>query len=119
MVEHYTPIISVILRNPLRPDRREQVNGLVDSGSDISAIPKGAIRKLGLASQGQIRLTGIDGIEVSFKRYIVDFEIAKTMLERRGVIEWAGELAIIGRDLLSEFTFTYDGKNRQFEIRDP
>jgi predicted aspartyl protease len=119
MANLLTPIIVVTLKDPHRPNRRVQVDGLVDTGSDVSAIPIEAIRKLGLKDQGQITLAGIDGIRMSFKRYVVDFELAETHLERRAVIEWSGELAVVGRDLLNEFTFFYDGKNHRFELRDP
>lgn len=78
-----------------------------------------AIRKLGLKDQGQITLTGIDGIRTSFKRYVVDFELAGMQLERRAVIGWSGQMAVMGRDLLSEFAFFYDGKNHKLELRDP
>ena len=119
MVPHLTPIITIVIQNPLHPNRRVQVDGLVDTGSDISAIPASVIQELALKRRKQIRLTGVNGIETSFKRYVVNLELAGTHLERRAVVEWPGEVAVIGRDLLSEFAFFYDGKNRQFELRDP
>jgi hypothetical protein len=39
MVAPLTPVIVVTLRNPLRRNRHVRVDGLVDTGSDISAIP--------------------------------------------------------------------------------
>lgn len=119
MSEPATPLVTVTIQNPSRPARTIRLDGLIDTGSDISAIPKGVAGKLGLPRGRRIQVSGIAGLELSPKSYLANLEIAGHSIESRRVIEWNGEAVIIARDLLSEFTFFYDGKNRRFELRDP
>ena len=119
MAEIWRPIVPVTIRDPANPNSKIVVSGVVDTGSDISAISSTVVRQLGLVSTSQIPVTGVDCLRVSFRRYVVNLEFAGTRLERRAVVEWSGDEMIIGIDLLGEFIFTYDGKNHRFEIRDP
>ncbi len=119
MPEPWLPVVKVTLENPSRPELKARLDALIDTGSDISAIPHRVVRQLRLKSRRSVRVTGIDGLGISMKRYLVSVEMADTRLEWRRTIVWSGDLVVIARDILSEFAFTYDGKNRKFEIHDP
>ncbi|HEX7594156.1 MAG TPA: hypothetical protein VF429_08310 [Anaerolineae bacterium] len=119
MFEPGAPTVNVIIQNPSTPGLKVELVGLVDTGSDLSAIPTRIIRALALKSRRRIQITGVDGLTVSMRRFLVNLTFAETSFEWRPVIEWPGEFVVIGRDLLRECIFAYDGKNRSFEIRDP
>lgn len=112
-------IVAVIVQNPNAPARQQQVMGIIDTGADVTLIPQGLARQIGIPSHARMTVSGVDGFEVARPAYIVNLEFAETKLERHAVGEWNNKFIVLGRDALSEFVFVYDGKTRQFEIRDP
>ena len=111
--------IQITLQNPLRTDLLATSEALIDTGSDFTAIPATLIDALALKRKGTIRLKGIEERENSFDSYIVNLQVADTRLERILAIGWQGKFVILGRDAMNDLTFWYDGKNKQFELRDP
>lgn len=112
-------VISVALQNPSAPNRKTALHGIIDTGADVTAIPASLIHRLGLRVRSSIRLSGVERQTIRYPTYLINLELADTRIERRAVIAWNGDEVILGRDVLSEFVFVYDGKTRQFEIHDP
>lgn len=111
------PLIRVILQHPSHLERTVQIDGIIDTGADICAIPSSLVPAMALSESAPIRISGIASKRHSYTTYIVNMEFAETRLIRRRVIVWDGNLVILGRDALEQFIFTYDGKSRQFEIQ--
>jgi hypothetical protein len=112
-------LVAGTLRNPDRPNQQIEAQGIVGAGSDLTLIPQSYAQRIGLQHHSRKALIGVDGLVVERPTFIVDVEFADTKLERRSVATWNEEFVILGRDVLDEFVFVYDGKARQFEIHDP
>ncbi len=112
-------IIGVSVQNPNDPERQRNLDGIIDTGGDLTLIPTALVEQIGVRSHTRMVMSGVDGLNLEYPVFIVNLELAETKLERRSVCAWNGAFVILGRDVLSDFTFVYDGKTRQFEIRDP
>lgn len=112
-------MVTVTVQNPNDSARRRKLDGIVDTGADVTLIPQRLARQIGVRSHTRMTISGVEGYDVARPAYIVNLEFAETKLERRAVGEWNGKFIVLGRDVLSDFVFVYDGKTRRFEIRDP
>lgn len=112
-------IVGVSVQNPNDPERQRSLDGIIDTGADLTLIPTALVEQIGVRSHTRMFVSGLDGLHLEHPVFIVNLEFAEAKLERRSVCAWNGAFAILGRDVLDEFTFVYDGKTRQFEIRDP
>jgi predicted aspartyl protease len=112
-------IVGVSVQNPNAPERQRNLDGIIDTGADLSLIPATLAEQIGVRSHTRMFVSGVDGLNLEHPVFIVNLEFAETKLERRAVCTWNGTFAILGRDVLDEFIFVYDGKTGQFEIRDP
>ena len=112
-------VVSVTLQNPSEPRLKLQLEGVLDTGSDVTAVPVPIVRRLKLRKRTRIPVGGLDGYQLERDSYLVNLEFGNKRMERRVVITWLGDFLVLGRDVLNEFTLLIDGKMRQFELRDP
>ena len=108
------------------PDRAQgdalQVRMLVDTGAELSVLPRDVIDALGLPRRREVEIAGV--VPRAFMwcpvfRVVLHlaggaFEIEVAALPRDEV---AG--GIVGRDLLSHLVFTYDGPRGTFVVSSP
>ncbi len=113
------PLVDVTVENPHTPDRRVTLQAIIDTGADITAIPESVVSQLLLQVSERIKVAGLDGKQSTLPTFIVNIRMTDLTIERVEVIGWPSEEIVLGRDLLSNFEIFLDGKNRQFEIRDP
>ncbi len=113
------PILEIQVENPFQKELRRTASAVLDIGSDITAIPQFLLRALKLKDSSKVSMTGIDGMTLQHNAYLVNLTVEGFPFERLEVIDWRGDEVLLGRDVLNEFEITLDGKNRQFEMRDP
>ena len=88
---------------------------LIDTGAQRTVVSPAAIQRLGLKQTGTIRLAHVGGIEGDFALYAVVLRFPRAKLTSREIEITAIELAhplvhcLLGRDVLSRWTFTYMG----------
>jgi hypothetical protein len=70
------PLVWATFVNPENPRLRLRLRPLLDSGSDISAIPDEKIVALGLERYDAIRLTGINNVARSAPTYLANVQLA-------------------------------------------
>ena len=97
------------------------VRALIDTGASGTLIQTSAIRRLGLEQIGTVLLTTPSTTKPLVRyQYRVRIVLSKTMAFETNVIEGAlvGQdiECLIGRDILHEVVFTYDGPNSRFSI---
>ncbi len=87
---------------------------LVDSSADISVVPEAVVRDLRLPAVGQITVRGVGSSSRRATVYVAEIEAAgvRRIVEVLGL----GEEALIGRDVLNEWTTVLRGPGRILEI---
>jgi hypothetical protein len=103
------PVADVVVRHPDHGSSVSDVPMLIDSGADVTLIPKSAIAALGLAGGGQrYQLVAFDGTasESEAVQAIVVF-LNRRFRGQYLVIDT--EIGILGRDVLNHLRLSLDG----------
>ena len=88
---------------------------LVDTGADLSVLPRSVVTALGLPRVSSTRIQGVTGVAESTPVHAATLEVAGTTTLAE-VVAWGGE-AIVGRDVLSRFVLELDGPRETLSVR--
>ncbi len=111
------PVLAVEVANPMRPRRRQSVSALIDTGSDITALPATLVNSLRLSSTGRLRLEGVESRSRWVVTYSVQVTVADVTIARLKVVPVAFEFGVLGRDALKSFHILLNGPESVFDIR--
>ena len=111
------PLLEVALVNPTNRRRRRAISALLDTGSDITAIPNSLIAPLQLYPIGQIRLESVEGTTTTVLTYAVQLVIGGIAIPRHEVILTGLEFVVVGRDVLNRFYLLLNGPEQTFDLR--
>jgi predicted aspartyl protease len=109
------PVTRVTLRNPHSGATVSDVLLLVDTGADITLLPRTAVEQLGvslLAGQ-QYELMGFDGSKSFASVVILDLLFLKRAFRGRYLL-LEEEHGILGRDILNHVILLLDGPQQQW-----
>ena len=109
------PLASVILRNPENGLEEKDVPMLLDTGSDVTLVPRTYAKKLNLSVSREFELAGFDNRK-SFNQTAelhLMFE-GKTFRGEYFLIEQ--DYGIIGRNILNFLHLQFDGMNLRWKI---
>ena len=113
------PVVNVSVRAHSTGGPSRVLPGKLDTGADITVIPPLLATELQLPPAGTARLTGYDGTQIERPMYAVDLGIGEDRVEAVLVVAAPRSNILLGRDVLNHLIITLDGKNQQFEMRDP
>ena len=113
------PIACIKLRNPETFESIANVPMLLDTGSDITLLPKEFCTQIGIvASDSQfLELEGFDGT-TSIAFYVRLELIFLNKLFRGNFLIYDQQEGIIGRDILNKFSILFDGQNVEWKRQD-
>jgi predicted aspartyl protease len=118
--KHKNPPIPVIALDLVTPDGSLSLSGvaaIVDTAADRTVIPLGFLHQLKLRPVGQIRVQGFGTAQFVVDIYELRVVIPNVCDVTVRAIEHANELHILlGRDVLNQFSFTFDGPNQFIEF---
>jgi len=87
----------------------------VDTGADITCLPRALIDAVGGEPAGTYSVFGISGVFIgSVNSYFLEFEIAST--KRLTEVAAVGDEPIVGRNLINEFVLQLDGPAQKLSI---
>lgn len=109
--------VNVTIANTINRRRRNTLNALLDTGSDITAIPSEQVRLLDLYTRDQIRLETVEGTSSFIYTYAVRFTLGDLVIPRLEVILTGLEMVIVGRDVLNQLHLRLDGPQQQFTFQ--
>jgi len=109
------PIAKIVLRNTETGERVKNISVFLDTGADISLLPTSAIEKLQITSSDEsVNLIGFDESQSISKLYRLQvIFLGKRITGTYCVID--DQIGILGRDVLNEFSITFDGKNSEWK----
>lgn len=117
--DHYpnypAPILEIRISDP-KKEKSTFTDALLDTGSFITAIHPDFAKELPLTERAEsVEIFGELKPTVFAYIFFLDFEI----FERIALWEKVKKFAIIGRNTLNRYKILLDGKNENFEIKDP
>jgi len=89
---------------------------LLDTGSDITAIPRSLANTLQLYPIGQIRLEDVQAQTLQVLTYAVQLTVAGLIIPRLEVIQTGLDYVVLGRDVLNRLYVLLNGPDTMFEI---
>ncbi|HXI61510.1 MAG TPA: retropepsin-like aspartic protease [Pyrinomonadaceae bacterium] len=110
------PVARVSLRNPESHEAISDIPMLIDTGADMTFIPKAAVVKLNLqfASGEGYKLRAFDGSSSMSKAVKADMLFLGRTVKGRYLVRDA-EIGILGRDVLNHFVILLDGPESKWE----
>lgn len=108
------PIARVVVRNPDGRSSVADVPMLIDSGADVTLIPKLATQSLGLVAAGSYQLVAFDGTASDSEAVQADL----VLLNRRFRGQYLlidEDVGILGRDVLNHLRLLLDGPGLTWE----
>lgn len=101
------PVLDVVLW--IGDKRHPSVRMQVDSAADLTCIPKSLLTDSGKVRHGAIQVSGYDG-EIEIKRTcFVSLRFGEYRFDDVEALPIAGEIGLIGRDVLNALEVTLDG----------
>lgn len=110
------PVAQIKLRNTMSQKSVRNVPMILDTGSDITLLPKSFCEKIGvtISTTKFLELTGFDqSTSFAFYTSLDLFFLNKLFCGEILVYEQAE--GIIGRDILNEFSILFDGINLNWQ----
>jgi hypothetical protein len=113
------PTLEIIVHPMGNPSVSRIVVAKIDPGADMSLLPQELVDVLSLEAADATQAISYDGSEADVLTYFVDLEVAGYPFEAVEVVVAPHDMALIGRDILSSFIVTLNGKQQTFEMIDP
>lgn len=110
------PVMDVTVASLINRRRRRSLSALLDSGSDITAIPEHLVEKLQLYPVGRLQLEGVDANTSMALTYAVQFTIGELSVARLEVILTGLDFAVVGRDVLNRLFLLLNGPELSFDL---
>jgi len=112
------PLALVTFRNTATGASASDVPMLLDSGADVSLIPRQAVVSLGVSLDpaAVYELVGFDGNRSSAQAVNLDLVFLKTTFRGRFLLI-DQECGILGRDILNHVSLSLDGPNLTWDER--
>jgi hypothetical protein len=111
------PVARVTLRSSDQESTIANVPMILDTGADVSLVPRGAAEKLSLPDQpaGLFELVGFDGRSSTAPAFELEMSFAGRVFRGRFLLieeEWG----ILGRNILNSLPLLFDGPRLTWEL---
>lgn len=110
------PVLQITVINVLQRRRRVATSALVDTGSDITAIPASLFDALDLYPISRLQLEDVSARTQIVSSYAVALDVAGIAFPRMEIILTALDHAVLGRDVLNLLHLDLNGPALTFEI---
>lgn len=110
------PVAEVIVTNVVNRRRRRSLPALLDTGSDITAIPYDLMDGLQLYPIGRLRLENVEATTKMVLTYPVQLTIGELAIPRLEVILTGLDFVVVGRDVLNRLYLRLNGPELNFAL---
>jgi predicted aspartyl protease len=111
------PMLQVTISGVRRTFPHRTMSALLDTGGDVTAIPRALVNILRLYKVGQIQIEGVEGAPNIFHLYAVKLKLNGITIPRVEVIATDLDIVVVGRDVLNQFYFLLNGPEQTFDLR--
>ncbi|MBX2999645.1 MAG: hypothetical protein KF893_14095 [Caldilineaceae bacterium] len=108
------PVAEVTVASVVNRRRRRSLPALLDTGSDITAIPYTLLDALQLYPIGQLQLEGVEANTRVVPTYAIQLTIVELSIPRLEVIESGLDFAVVGRDVLNRLYLLLNGPEQTY-----
>jgi predicted aspartyl protease len=108
------PVLAVKLAGAVHARPRVEVPALIDTGSDVTAVPAHLVRKLRLYRLRRIRIEDVEAREVASYTYAVRLTVGSYPTREMEVILTGLPFAVLGRDWLQGYYLLLNGPDQNF-----
>lgn len=109
------PVLRVTIRNLSDNARQVTSDALVDTGADITCLPRAVVRAVGGEPASTYSVVGIGETNIGpATSYFLEFEIGTTKKTIEAIA--IGDELILGRNLINELTLQLDGPARRLSL---
>ncbi len=110
------PVLTLKITLPELSQSHTEINGQLDTGADISAIPAKVVEELDLEPASEILISGYNSQEETIPTYIVGLELPQARVRHIEVITIPEYYVLLGRDILNHFYINLNGPDLTFEM---
>ncbi|MCZ7572723.1 MAG: retroviral-like aspartic protease family protein [Ardenticatenaceae bacterium] len=110
------PVLDVTVTSVVNRRRRRSLRALLDTGSDITAIPHSLMERLQLYPIGRLQLEDVEATTRMVLTYAVQLTIGDLSIPRLEVILTGLDFAVIGRDVLNRLYLLLNGPELDFHL---
>lgn len=112
------PMLALVVRSPGGTETRH-IEGKLDTGADICALPDSVIADLDLPPVRTVRAAGFGGVLQEVLLFHVDLEVAGRRSKHVEALSTRRPYAIIGRNILQQFAIRLDGPKSTLTVTLP
>jgi predicted aspartyl protease len=108
------PVAEVTLRNPTNGTTVSGIRLLIDTGADVTLLPRKAVAALGISTLSEhYELVGFDGSKTLSPVAVLDAVFLKRAFRGRYLLT-PEDQGILGRDILNCVSLLLDGPRQQW-----
>jgi predicted aspartyl protease len=112
------PVLVAVLTGMVHRRPQVRLPALIDTGSDLTAIPHTVVKRLHLYAVARIKVEGIDAYVTSTEIYTVRLAITGQPVREMEVVQTEQPFVILGRDWLEHYYLLLNGPERNFLLSD-
>ncbi len=110
------PVFQVTVANPLNRRLRQTLPALLDTGSDITAVPEETLARFKLYPIRQLQFEDLHANTSIVFTYKVRFTVTEIIIPQIEVVPTGLNFVVLGRDILNRFDLHLYGPQLAFEI---
>lgn len=110
------PVVQVTVGHIVQQQPRITTSALLDTGSDVTAIPAWLVQRLQLIPFSRLQLEDVSGETRTVLTYAAQLTIGELTLSRLEVIQTGLDQVILGRDVLNQLYLLLSGPELAFSL---
>jgi hypothetical protein len=110
------PVLRVTIAHSRRRHLRRTVLALLDTGSDVTAIPDFLIDELQLEPVGWLRVENLAGVGRRQYTYPIRLQLAELTIPRLEILDSQLDFVVVGRDVLNRFALHLNDPDQTFTV---